>query len=312
MPSLLHAFLSRLIRHGSLEVERSTGQRLAVGDGAGRSLAVRFTDKAAERQLMLNPALVFGELFMDGRLVATRGSIYDLLELISRNLETAPPTRLARARDRLRLALRPLHQRNNAWRARRNVAHHYDLDRRLYELFLDSDRQYSCAYFEHPGQSLEEAQLAKKRHIAAKLLIEPGQHVLDIGSGWGGLALYLAEHCGAEVTGITLSDEQLEVAHRRAEERQAAASVSFRLQDYRAVSAQFDRIVSVGMERALRCTATTRARDHRALRAGAPPAIRRLCARHAGIPAAVADAAHPRHVPSSGVDVRPPGAHRGA
>jgi cyclopropane-fatty-acyl-phospholipid synthase len=160
MPSLLRAFLNRVIRHGNLEVERSTGQRFAVGDGAGRSLGVRFTDTTAERQLMLNPALVFGELFMDGRLAMMRGSIYDLLELLSRNLETASPTTLARARDRLRVALRPLHQRNDARRARRDVAHHYDLDGRLYQLFLDSGRQYVCGYFEHAGQSLEEAQLA--------------------------------------------------------------------------------------------------------------------------------------------------------
>jgi cyclopropane-fatty-acyl-phospholipid synthase len=247
MTPLLRLFLERAIRHGSLEVERSSGARFTVGDGAGRSLAVCFADKAAERQLMLNPALVLGELFMDGRLIVTRGSVYDFLELVTRNMEAAPPTRLARARDRLRVALRALHQRNNAPRAKRNVAHHYDLDGRLYDLFLDSDRQYSCAYFEHPGRSLEEAQLAKKRHIAAKLLIEPGQRVLDIGSGWGGLALYLAEQCGADVTGITLSEEQLKVARRRAEGRRPTAGVDFHLQDYRAVSEQFDRIVSVGM-----------------------------------------------------------------
>jgi cyclopropane-fatty-acyl-phospholipid synthase len=247
MPSLLGAFLKRAIRQGTLEVERSSGARLTVGDGTGRSLAVRFTDKAAERQLMLNPPLVLGELFMDGRMIVTRGSVYDLLELVTRNLSAVPPAGLARARERLRIALRPLQQHNNARRAKRNVAHHYDLDDRLYDLFLDGDRQYSCAYFEHPGQSLEEAQLAKKRHIAAKLLVEPGQRVLDIGSGWGGLAIYLAGQCGADVTGITLSEEQLEVARQRAEARGPTAGVHFRLQDYRAISEQFDRIVSVGM-----------------------------------------------------------------
>jgi cyclopropane-fatty-acyl-phospholipid synthase len=161
--SSLQAFLKRAIRRGTLEVERSSGARFAVGDGTGRSLAVRFTDKAAERQLMLNPPLVLGELFMDGRMIVTRGSAYDLLELVTRNLAAVPAAGLERARERLRIALRPLHQHNNARRAKRNVAHHYDLDGRLYDLFLDSDRQYSCAYFEHPGQSLEEAQLAKKR-----------------------------------------------------------------------------------------------------------------------------------------------------
>jgi cyclopropane-fatty-acyl-phospholipid synthase len=147
----------------------------------------------------------------------------------------------------IRKALRSLYQRNSESRAKRNVAHHYDLDGRLYELFLDADRQYSCAYFEHPEQTIEEAQLAKKRHIAAKLLVEPGHSVLDIGSGWGGLALYLAEQCGAEVTGITLSDEQLAIAQKRAIQRGLAGPVSFLLQDYRAIKGQFDRIVSVGM-----------------------------------------------------------------
>ena len=247
MATILHAFLKRVIRHGSLEVEPSSRARFSVGDGAGRSLAVCFADKGAKRQLMFNPALALGELFMDGRLTVTRGSVADLLELVARNVKAMTPPGLGGARDRLRVALRPLHQRNTARRARRNVAHHYDLNGRLYDLFLDADRQYSCAYFQHPGQSLEDAQLAKKRHIAAKLLLEPGQHVLDIGSGWGGLALYLAERCGADVTGITLSREQLELARWRAARQHLAAHVHFRLQDYRTVADRFERIVSVGM-----------------------------------------------------------------
>lgn len=245
MTPLLRAFLARIVQRGSLEVETSSGARFRVGDGTGQPVAVRFADKAAERRLMLNPALALGELFMDGRLVVTRGNVYDLLELVARNVNVLTPPGLGKVRDQLRFALRRLHQRNTARRAKRNVAHHYDLDGRLYNLFLDSDRQYSCAYFEHPGQSLEEAQLAKKRHLAAKLLVQPGQRVLDIGSGWGGLALYLAERCGVDVTGITLSQEQLEVARRRAAGR--TSRVDFRLQDYRAVTERFDRIVSVGM-----------------------------------------------------------------
>ncbi len=136
---------------------------------------------------------------------------------------------------------------NGRNRARKNVAHHYDLDGRLYSLFLDADRQYSCAYFETPGQTLDDAQLAKKRHLAAKLLIEHGSSVLDIGSGWGGLALYLAETSGAQATGITLSEEQLAFARGRAAERELADRVEFRLQDYRDVTGRFERIVSVGM-----------------------------------------------------------------
>jgi cyclopropane-fatty-acyl-phospholipid synthase len=139
---------------------------------------------------------------------------------------------------------RPGHGRK---RARRNVAHHYDLDGRLYSLFLDADQQYSCAYFEQPDQSLDDAQLAKKRHLAAKLVLSPGSRVLDIGCGWGGLALYLAEMAGSRVTGITLSSEQHVVASQRASERGLSNAAEFRLQDYRDVPEQFDRIVSVGM-----------------------------------------------------------------
>jgi cyclopropane-fatty-acyl-phospholipid synthase len=204
-------------------------------------------DRAAERQLVLNPALALGELYMDSRLVVTRGCIYDVLALISSNLAWTEPHGIAKAMTRLRSKLRPISQRNNQRRAKHNVAHHYDLDGRLYELFLDDDRQYSCAYFERPSQSLNDAQLSKKRHIAAKLLVEPGHRVLDIGCGWGGLALYLADLCCAEVTGVTLSEEQLAIAAARAQERGLAEHVNFRLQDYRAVMETFDRIVSVGM-----------------------------------------------------------------
>ena len=153
----------------------------------------------------------------------------------------------ARPWQLLRYLRRRLKQFNRRRRARRNVAHHYDLDGRLYSLFLDGDRQYSCAYFETPGQSLDDAQLAKRRHLAAKLLVAPGQGVLDVGCGWGGLALYLAENCGGRITGVTLSQEQLAVARGRAEEKALTGTVEFRLQDYRDVPERFDRIVSVGM-----------------------------------------------------------------
>jgi cyclopropane-fatty-acyl-phospholipid synthase len=140
-----------------------------------------------------------------------------------------------------------LRQFNTPLRARHNVSRHYDLDQRMYALFLDEDLQYSCAYFDDENISLDEAQLAKKRHLAAKLLLEPGQRVLDIGSGWGGLGLYLAEHFGVDVTGITLSEEQFAVSNQRAEDRGLASRVRFRLEDYRKVHGPFDRIVSVGM-----------------------------------------------------------------
>jgi len=247
MMQYLFAFLKQVVRQGNLEVEAAGGDRLVLGDGTGRRLGVKFKDRAAERRLLLNPELAFGELYSEGRLTVSQGSIYDLIELIAKNLALRHAPGMGAVHARLRKSIRPFAGRNSKARSKRNVAHHYDLDRRFYDLFLDADRQYSCAYFEHPGQSLEEAQRAKKHHIAAKLLLEPGQRVLDIGSGWGGLALHLAEHCGADVTGITLSEEQLAVARQRADEQRPASNVQFQLQDYRTMSGTFHRIVSVGM-----------------------------------------------------------------
>jgi cyclopropane-fatty-acyl-phospholipid synthase len=182
---------------------------------------------------------------MDGTLVVEQGSIADALAVLQG--PTAEPPLWARPRQLLRYLRRRRKQLNWRGRARRNVAHHYDLDDQLYALFLDADRQYSCAYFERPDQSLDDAQLAKRRHLAAKLLIGSGQRVLDIGCGWGGLALYIAENCGGRVTGITLSQQQLAVARVRAAEKGLGGTADFRLQDYRELSGTFDRIVSVGM-----------------------------------------------------------------
>jgi len=179
--------------------------------------------------------------------VVEQGSIADFLLLAMSQDRSGKPPFWARPQWLLRYLWRRLAQFNPRGRSRHNVAHHYDLDQRLYALFLDADRQYSCAYFEHPEQSLDDAQLAKKRHIAAKLLPRMNHRVLDIGSGWGGLALYLAEMCGARVTGVTLSDEQFALARNRADEKGLAGRIEFRLQDYRDIAEQFDRIVSVGM-----------------------------------------------------------------
>ena len=247
MSAAFRAFLRKLIRTGCLEVATADGVVETFGDGAGPPLGVKLMDGAAERRLMLNPALTLGELYMDGRVVVTKGGLYDVLELGARNLAELDGQPWARALAKARLAFRGLHQRNNRVRAKRNVASHYDLDQRLYNLFLDSDRQYSCAYFEFPGQSLEDAQTAKRRHLAAKLLAKEGSKTLDIGCGFGGLALYLAGVAGARVTGVTLSEEQFAVASARARETGLAERVEFRLQDYRDVPETFDRIVSVGM-----------------------------------------------------------------
>jgi cyclopropane-fatty-acyl-phospholipid synthase len=243
---LLVAFLRRYIRRGSLKVTTAAGDTYTFGDGSGRLVAVRFTTAAAQRAVLLDPELKLGEAYMDGSFVVERGSIADVLAILFRQ-EWIPGSRWAWPPRLARHLFRRLQQFNPRARARRNVAHHYDLDGRLYSLFLDGDQQYSCAYFESPDVSLDDAQLAKKRHLAAKLLLEPGVNVLDIGCGWGGLALYLAEICGAHVTGITLSEEQYRRAQERALERGHAQETTFRLIDYRDVDARFDRIVSVGM-----------------------------------------------------------------
>jgi cyclopropane-fatty-acyl-phospholipid synthase len=246
MDRLLRLLLTRFIRKGTFRVTTARGTTFIFGDGTGHPIAVRFTTTAAERAILLDPDLKLGELYMDGTFVVEEGTIADVIGLI---LAQSPHTSPFWTWPRwiLRYAYRRLQQFNPRPRSRRNVAHHYDLDGRLYALFLDADQQYSCAYFEGPHQSLDDAQLAKKRHLAAKLSVKPGQRVLDIGSGWGGLGLYLAEFCGAQVTGITLSQEQLAFARVRAAEKQIAEQIRFRLQDYRDVDETFDRIVSVGM-----------------------------------------------------------------
>jgi cyclopropane-fatty-acyl-phospholipid synthase len=241
---LLFIFLRRFIRRGSLTVTTARGRVSTFGDGTGIPVAVRFSGAAAQRAVLLDPELKLGEAYMDGTLIVERGSIADLLALLL-SQEHLGPRNWALTRT-LRYLFRRLQQLNLRSRSRTNVAHHYDLDGRLYSLFLDGDQQYSCAYFERPDQSLDDAQLAKKRHLAAKLRIAPGAKVLDIGCGWGGLALYLAEIAGAQVTGITLSQEQYQLAQNRAQER-GRRDVEFKLLDYRDLDGRFDRIVSVGM-----------------------------------------------------------------
>ncbi len=247
MEKLFESFIRNFVRIGSLAIETASGRRIEAGDGTGPHVAIRFRDERAEARLLRNPELAFGELYMNGAIEVTQGDLLDAMQVALRNLAQEGEVRWMTLLRHLRTKLCALEQRNTALRARRNVAHHYDLDSRLYDLFLDRDRQYSCAYFESPEETLDEAQLAKKRHIAAKLLIEPGHSVLDIGCGWGGMGLYLARMCGARVTGVTLSEEQLAIAQKRAMFTGLASPPQFLLQDYRNVPGSFDRIVSVGM-----------------------------------------------------------------
>jgi cyclopropane-fatty-acyl-phospholipid synthase len=245
MDRLLRSSFCKFIRRGAMTVTTATGESFTCGDGTGDPVAVRFLTHDAERRVLANPELALGEAYMDGSFVVEQGSLVEVLGILFDQPEILPDW--AKVRWWARFLIRHAKQFNLRRRSRDNVAHHYDLDGRLYSLFLDSDLQYSCAYFETPDTSLDDAQLAKERHLAAKLLIRDGDRVLDIGSGWGGLGLYLAEMTGADVTGITLSTEQLSVSNARAAERRLSQSVRFLLQDYRDVTGPFDRIVSVGM-----------------------------------------------------------------
>jgi cyclopropane-fatty-acyl-phospholipid synthase len=244
---LLDRALKHIVKSGTLRVIDSAGGVHSYGDGQGKPVSFRLTDWLSEVRLAAYPEYNLGENYMNETLVVEEGTIVELLELLVANLEAVPYPAVIKWPYQIRRLFRRFQQHNPVTKAKRNVAHHYDLSAALYDLFLDRDRQYSCAYFEDAQQSLEDAQLAKKRHLAAKLQIKPGMKVLDIGSGWGGLGLYLAEVCGAEVTGVTLSEEQYRLANERARQRGVGDQVVFKLLDYRQISDRFDRIVSVGM-----------------------------------------------------------------
>jgi cyclopropane-fatty-acyl-phospholipid synthase len=243
----LRHILDQTIATGHLNVIDADGRIYGFGDHSGRPVVVRLADRGTERRLALHPTLAVGEAYMDGRLIVEQGTVYDFLDLLAANFAAATWPRWVMAIDRLRFATRRLRQFNPRSKSKQNVAFHYDLDGSLYDLFLDQDRQYSCAYFEQASMSLDEAQLAKKRHLASKLNLRDGMTVLDIGSGWGGLALYLAKTAHVTVTGITLSENQLKISRERAQAMGLAKAVRFELLDYRDLSDQFDRIVSVGM-----------------------------------------------------------------
>ena len=245
--SLLGKLIDKLLREGRVTVIEHGKEPRTYGSGGGKPLTIRFTDRKVPLDLIRNPRLGLGEAYMDGRIVIEDGTILDLMRIIVGGNPWESGGKGRKALSRGKRILRSLFRRNPAKRARRNVAHHYDLGNALYELFLDSDRQYSCAYFTDPSNSLEQAQTDKKAHIAAKLYLKPGQRVLDIGCGWGGTALYLNRVADVDVLGVTLSEEQLKVARARAEEAGVADRVRFELIDYRNVSGRFDRIVSIGM-----------------------------------------------------------------
>lgn len=242
----IFAFVRNYFREGALVIRLPDGSEINIGDvtSANSPLIVRIATWKAARAILRNPHVAVGEAYMDGDLRIERGSVYDFLASVARNFKYHHKYKPWSPWDDFKATLINAH---NRFAARRNVAHHYDLSIELYRRFLDADLQYSCAYFARPDMTLEEAQLAKKRLIAGKLLLKPGDHVLDIGCGWGGMALTLAEEFGAEVSGVTLSKEQLAIARQRAIQRGLSEKVHFELTDYRDVQAQFDRVVSVGM-----------------------------------------------------------------
>ena len=258
--SILGKFLQNVVEKGSVRVIHADGrtERFGTPTAGYPDVAIRLADKGVIRQIMLDPRLGAAETFMDGRLIVEEGDIMQLVELLRANRpferggELQEPGIFTKLRD---YAAASIDRFNFRGRAKRNVAHHYDIGNDLYELFLDEDMQYSCAYWDFdrhgPEMTLEQAQADKKAHIAAKLDLKPGQRVLDIGCGWGGMALYLHRKAGVEVLGITLSEEQLKKARERAEQAGVSDKVKFELIDYRDLAKReagaFDRIVSVGM-----------------------------------------------------------------
>jgi cyclopropane-fatty-acyl-phospholipid synthase len=244
---LLPMLLRRVIHTGSLTLIGSDGASETFGGAApGPSATIRIIDPSLDHKLIANPELRFAEAYMDGGIEIAPEDLRDVLRLFKLNKQRLNRTPTQAVFRRFAKTVKRF-ARNNPLRARQNVKAHYDIGNDLYRLFLDPDMQYSCAYFPNGDETLEQAQLAKKRHIAAKLMLKPGQRVLDIGCGWGGMALYLAQVADVEVTGVTLAREQLNLARERAEAAGLSGRVRFELQDYRKVEGHFDRIVSVGM-----------------------------------------------------------------
>lgn len=254
--SILGRFLESVVKRGAITLIHPDGETEKFGqpEAGFPDVIVRLADKGVMRRILLDPRLGAAETFMDGRLILEQGDIMELIQLARSNKpweRGGQLNELSSFKKAKEYIAGKLDVYNGQRRSKKNVAHHYDLSRDLYELFLDKDMQYSCAYWTDPGNTLEQAQLDKKAHIAAKLDLKAGQRVLDIGCGWGGMALYLHQKFGVEILGITLSEEQLKVAQERASKEGVADKVRFELIDYRDLAerdaGQFDRIVSVGM-----------------------------------------------------------------
>ena len=244
---LLNKMMTRFVQKGQLTIIDADGKTHVHGPGGEPSATIRLADKKLYRELFLNPELKAGEAYMDGRLICEEGGIRGLLNVFGHNRDSLRGQPMQKALKKWLKKIRRWHQRNKTSASRKNVQHHYDLSNELYKLFLDEDMQYSCAYWPSLDFTLEEAQRLKKAHIAAKLNLKSGMNVLDIGCGWGGMAIYLAQNFDVNVVGVTLSDEQLALGRARVKELGLENKVDLRLQDYRHVPETFDRVVSVGM-----------------------------------------------------------------
>lgn len=243
---IIKSVLSRVIRKGNLTWIQHDGNVHHYGDGSGELIKIRTTKDFSEIKLLLNPSLQFGESYMNGSLIMEEGRIHDLLKLLFSNSKIDVDHWIMDVSRAVRFVLNKFNVGNYLSKSKKNVAHHYDLSDQLYDLFLDKDRQYSCAYFNSPNDTLDQAQTNKKELIAKKLLLEKGQNVLDIGCGWGGMASFLSKRSEVNVKGITLSEEQIQYANKR-KQTESLHNVEYKLQDYRNVNETYDRIVSVGM-----------------------------------------------------------------
>ena len=243
---IINSLFQKIIKKGHLIWVKSNGTELEFGDKTGTFIKVKTTNAFSEIKMMMNPSLHFGESYMNGSLILEEGNIHDLLKLIFVNSGSNGDHWAIKIDKVIRTIRNKIVSGNYIIKSKKNVAHHYDLSDKLYELFLDKDRQYSCAYFNSPNDTLEQAQMNKKELIAKKLLLEDGQNVLDIGSGWGGMASYLSKRSNVKVKGVTLSEEQFAYSKQR-KINESLDQVEYHLQDYRNVNESYDRIVSVGM-----------------------------------------------------------------
>ncbi len=240
------SLLGNIIKVGNLTWISSNGELNTYGDGSGEPIRIRTTNSFSELKLLMNPSVHFGESYMNGSLIVEEGRIHDFLKLIFLNTTSEIDHWVMKLSKIVRIIQNKIRTSNYISKSKHNVAHHYDLSDKLYDLFLDPDRQYSCAYFNSPNDTLEQAQINKKELISKKLLLEEGQSVLDIGCGWGGMASHIYKKSNANVVGVTLSEEQIAYAKQRKIDEKLD-KVEYRLQDYRNVNETYDRIVSVGM-----------------------------------------------------------------